>query len=215
MAFPTFALEVAFATDPFAVTPTWADVTAYLQRADTSRGRQFELDQVEAGTLKAVLDNADRRFEPQYASSPYYPNVEPVRKIRLSATIGGTPYYLFTGFVERWPVDWSQNASTVEVTATDGFEALNSFQLVASYPQELAGARINRVLDDVGWPAADRAIDAGQSLLAAVTFAEEDEQGALGHIQDATLSDGPTASFFIDGRGYAVFHDRHKRLKAP
>jgi hypothetical protein len=78
-------LQVGFAsnpTDPIAST-VWTDISAYLLDADWENGgRDYELDQAVAGTYRAKLRNDDRRFEPEYASSPYFPNVLPLKRLR-------------------------------------------------------------------------------------------------------------------------------------
>src|SRR5215213_3092239 len=107
MSFPTITVEIAFATAPLAVTPTWTDVTAYVKSIpQIRRGRQNALTGIEAGTAVVVLDNRTRRFDPTYASGAYYPNVLPGRKIRISAVYNSTTYYLFTGFIDTWPPEW-------------------------------------------------------------------------------------------------------------
>jgi hypothetical protein len=85
--------------------------------------------------------------------------------------------------------------------------------LVLSRGAEQSGARIGAVLDAVGWPAADRSLDAGQSVIGACNFVATDEQTALQHILD--VADTERGIFFCDGQGRAVFHDRHRRLKSP
>lgn len=360
---PKTKLEIAFATDPFA-TPTWTDVSDYLIEYHVKRGRQHELGRTEAGTLVCLLDNQDRRFEPDYSGSPYSPNVLPMRKVRLrvgenlvtnpsietdtsgwtsgfiyvnpstltrvsteakvgswslkvdtdgvqafdgaehtalpitsgqayvasawvkgpsgkqlqlgfgnqngssagttlftcngswqrvsvswtaNATgnvgdlfvrqvapdaftfyidgaqiVAGTEtqpyvdktYDVFTGFVERWPVSWElPNYSEVPITAVDGFEFLAQADIDGSFSQQLSGARIGAVLDQIGWAAGDRSIDAGQSQIQAQTFELGAAQGALAHLQDA--ADTELGILFMSGDGKVVFHDRHKRLKSP
>jgi hypothetical protein len=206
--------EVAFATDPFA-TPTYVDLSDRLLRARIRRGRQHELDVVEAGSADVQLDNQDRALEPEYAGSAYYPNVVPLRRARLSVTHNAATYRRFTGFVERWPPAWElPNYAEMPLTLVDGFEALTQATLpAASYPAEGAGARIGRVLDAVGWPAGDRSLDAGQSQVQAKTIAAGDELDALTHIKE--VADSELGIFFIDGQGRAVFHERHRRLKSP
>jgi hypothetical protein len=63
----------------------WYTVSERLRgnwKADLA-GRQYELDQVEAGTLTFTLDNLDGVFDPDNTASPFYPNVLPYRRCRL------------------------------------------------------------------------------------------------------------------------------------
>lgn len=134
MASPTALCEIAFASNP-ADTPVWTDVTAYLMEFRTTRGRQAELNRIEAGTAEVVLNNIDRRFDPSNASSPYAPNVLPVRRIRLSATYNAVTYRVFSGYIETWPPDYPGPLdSNVRISATDGFKVLNLKALPGNYP---------------------------------------------------------------------------------
>lgn len=208
--FPEFVIEIAFATDP-AATPTWVNVTDYVRGFSTRRGRSHELSRVEAGTAIVRLSNRDRRFDPSYAAGPYYPNVIPMRRIRIKAVDGATTYYVFSGYIERWPQTWKGTEDAeVTITAVDGFEPLRQLAVTTSYSSEVSSARISNVLNDAGWSATDRAISIGQSSVQASTLTET---SALQHIMDVVEAE--QGSFFIDGAGNAVFHDRHTRLKTP
>lgn len=85
---PIFAIDVqtpAFGTftgsksqDP----PVWTDVSDRLREPyNIRRGRQTELDVIEAGTHTVALDNRDGKLTPMNTISPYYPNVVPERRI--------------------------------------------------------------------------------------------------------------------------------------
>jgi hypothetical protein len=66
---------------------SWTDLTPYVRETITiRRGRDMEMGKPEPGRASIVLDNKDRRFEPDYASGPYYPNIRPRRKMRIKAT---------------------------------------------------------------------------------------------------------------------------------
>jgi hypothetical protein len=89
----TITVEVAFATQPLAPTPTWTDITPYvIGREGITRtwGRTDEFSDVQPSTLTLTLNNTDGRFTRGLSSSPYYPNVRNGRRIRVSATRGGT-----------------------------------------------------------------------------------------------------------------------------
>ena len=133
--FPLLLVEVAFASSPTAASQTWTDVTDYVRALSIRRGRDHELQRAEAGTLSVVLDNRDRRFDPTYTSGAYYPNVLPMRQIRVRAYWNGTVYDLFRGFVEQWPQAWPENGkdAVVEVTAFDALGALQLAKTIQSY----------------------------------------------------------------------------------
>ena len=210
---PTITCEIAFTTDP-AATPVWTDVSAYVLSFQTRRGRNMELDRMTAGTASVELNNHDRRFEPGRAASPYYPNVLPMRRLRLRATWNTVTYDLFHGFVEQWPQTYEGwgNDGRVQVTAVDAFEILTNavFASVGARTTERSDLRVAYVLDQIGWPAADRSLSVGQSTIQAYDF---DSYNALQHLQE--VGETENGVVFVDGTGRVVFHDRHRRFKSP
>jgi hypothetical protein len=61
---PNVTVEVAFDGGPFSDTYSWTDVSDYVKGFQVKRGRNAELDRIEAGTLSLSLDNSDGRFTP-------------------------------------------------------------------------------------------------------------------------------------------------------
>jgi hypothetical protein len=167
------------------------------------RGRQQELGRYEAGTLALMLDNRDRRFDPTHAAGPYYPNVRPMKKVRVSASFGATSR-VFTGFIEAWPQQWAiKNDAVAAVQAVDGFKVLALTEVTADYVAEKSGTRVGNVLDDVGWLAADRDIEDGTSTLLASSLENE---AALTHLQQVELAEN--GRLFIAKDGALRFVDR-------
>lgn len=125
------------------------------------------------------------------------------------------PVALLSGYMQDLPRRRLSNSwAEVEVFVVDGFEPLAHAPLVGSRSAELTGARIGWALDQAGHPAADRAIDAGQTTVPAATFAAEDNQKALTHIQDVAV-DAEIGLFYMRGDGFAIFKDRASLLKPP
>jgi hypothetical protein len=149
---PTVTVEAAFRTDPDVTNPVWEDISAYAMGLSITSGRQYELDTIQASTLTLKLKNDDRRFDPTYTRSPYYPYVLPMRKIRVSVTYAAVTYYLFTGYVERWPLQWDAPAwGSVTLTAVDGMAALENAVVTGTFAQALTGQRISDVLTAAAW----------------------------------------------------------------
>lgn len=122
---PTVTVEWSPTTDPLA-TPSWVAVTGW-RSVQTDRGRQNELDEIQAGTASIVLDNRTRRFDPLYAAGPNYGNVLPMKRFRIRAAYSATTYDEFQGFVESWDQSYTNpNDGTVEVRLVDFFEVLNA-----------------------------------------------------------------------------------------
>jgi hypothetical protein len=132
MAYPVVTVEVAFTTTPF-VTPAWTDVSDYVLSGSITRGRTSELDRARAGQATLVFTNEDRRFDPTHAASPYYPNVLPMRRLRVRATYNTVTYDLFSGYIDRWEQQYQHpgNATAV-VSATDAFKVFAAKDLPSS-----------------------------------------------------------------------------------
>ncbi len=61
---PKVTVEVAFDGGPFSPSYSWTDISDYVKGFAVRRGRNNELDRIEAGTLSLSLDNSDGRFTP-------------------------------------------------------------------------------------------------------------------------------------------------------
>jgi hypothetical protein len=137
----------------------------------TSRGRNRDLERTNAGQLSVSLRNQDRFFDPR-GGSVFASFVEPRNPVRVQAD--GTA--VFTGLIDDWAFTYSPGGDSVA-----SFFASDAFALFArnlndgsAAPEELTGARLNRVLDQVrvNWPALQRDIDAGNSTLEAGPVAD-------------------------------------------
>lgn len=156
-------VEVAFADDPLATTPTYTDVSAYVREVPSIfRGTTSEDAGVAPGRAVIVLDNRDRRFDPDYSSSSYAPNVLPMRRIRVSVEKGAFSAGQFTGFVTSWQNDWTVDGDGISVVSCiDGSWWLANETLVpyAYYDAVLSAS------PDYYWPDPTEADVVGDELL--------------------------------------------------
>jgi hypothetical protein len=74
------------------------DLTDQTRRISIRRGRNINRDIYEAGTCVVRIYDPNGDFNPQSVTSPYFGELTPLRKLRISATVGGTTYYLFSGY---------------------------------------------------------------------------------------------------------------------
>ena len=130
-------LEIAFGSDPDSASPVWTDCSAWLRDGVTiTRGRTDEQQSVSPGRCTLSLDNSDGRFTPARAGSPYYPNVTPRRRMRLSLP---GPVYVFDGHIDGWPVSWptgGQAFSVAALTATDLLQSMGAGRTLGSVIHE-------------------------------------------------------------------------------
>lgn len=180
----------------------------------TRHGKQKDLGSSDAGTMTVRLKNKDRQFDPTHAG-PYNTagnQLLPLRQIRLQVERSAVTYPLFRGFVQSWPQETAgptMGWSTVE--CVDGFLVLSHCDVGEgdTWPEELSGARIGRILDEAGWPASLRDIDTGRAYIGEMNIPLGSGVTALAAILE--VADAELGSFFIDGQGRACFHDRHRR----
>jgi hypothetical protein len=132
---PKVTATLEFSRDPLSDTsPTYIDITTYLIEADWHSGKAKDLDEPQAGGATFVLKNIGRRFEPEYVAGPYYPDVDLLRRFRL--TVDGIPsgVYYATDYELRYPANTTY--SEVVVTCVDGFELLSLDNLEALDPPD-------------------------------------------------------------------------------
>lgn len=179
------------------------DVTDYVIRINSNRGRNRELDRYNAGQLEVLFDNTTRVFDPEYVNSPYYGQIIPHREIRIKSN--GTA--VFYGVIDDWNLNYNPNGdNTATALASDGFTLLATQNLSAhtAIPQ-LPGQRINEVLSrsEVNWPLANRNIDDGQVTLQGDVV--DEGTNALSYMQIVEQTE--SGSLFIAKDGYITFQD--------
>lgn len=187
----------------------WTDISADVLSLEIARGRQDELSSFNAGWCRLLLRNDDGAYSPENTASAYYPNIRPMKRVRVSVTDNGlfTTDYLFYGWIESWrPVDTIGTMAKLEVRATDLFLRLKRVKLNDTWPAELSGTRVGRVLDKVAWPNALRSIDAGIDTVTAETVTDD----ALTHLEAIRRTED--GQMWGSGDGTFAFRDRHARF---
>lgn len=80
-------VEVAFSADPNTTSPAFVDLTSRVftpAGIEITRGRSEASGEVQTGSCSLVLDNTDGALSPELSSSPYYPNVKPQNRLRVT-----------------------------------------------------------------------------------------------------------------------------------
>lgn len=165
----------------------------------------------DAGTAVVLLDNRDAALDPTNLAGPYVAagitQVQPMRPWRIRAGA----YDLWRGFAESWDLEYpaSGKDATVTLRGTDATKVLANFdgaEQGAAGAGEDTGARIERILDNAGWAAADRQIETGLTDVQATTLA----QPAWAEI--LLTADTEAGEVYVDGAGKVVFRNRHAVL---
>jgi hypothetical protein len=118
-----YRLEWLPGVPPGTTAGTWVDITSSLQGGSVSRGRQYELDQFQAGEMRLTLTAEDRTWDPEFVAGAYFGQIIPMAQIRLVVAWAGTDYDVFYGYVTDWgqTVPESDTVFRTEITARDGF----------------------------------------------------------------------------------------------
>lgn len=218
-------MELGFAVDPFTLNDSLLgvldqnfldgtfqgiDVSEYCRDVSISRGRSDQLANFNAGTAQFRLLNNDRRFDPINDASPYYDiskgrsGVTPRRKV--SVFLDGEAVYV--GRITDIDINYDFNLSEVVISTSDDFVLLANTTTGDTFtpPQELSGARLERILDllSVGYPLASRNISTGVATLGDYEIGAN--TNALTYLQKIT--DAEQGYLFISKDGLLTFTDR-------
>jgi hypothetical protein len=203
----TIAVEIGFSDYPLVASPAWTDISGDVRSFTISRGRGSELDEYRAGLLTVILDNNLGRYDPTSVSALYYPNLLPMRQVRVRASYNFQTYTIFRGFVEAWPMQVRGfTDETVTIKAVDGIKILNMQKDSSAQSAENSGARVSNLLDRAGWPAGLRTIGTGVTSVPSLT---PDCATILSLIKQ--VKDSEAGQFYIQGDGSAVFRNRTYR----
>lgn len=184
------------------------DLTDSTRRISIRRGRNVARDIYESGSCVVRIYDPLGNFNPQNTSSPYYGQLEPLRKLRISATVGGTNYYLFSGYTTSYAYSYDQaeNMAYVDISANDAFRLFNLANVVTITGQvagQDTGTRIDKILDTVSFPTTMRQIDTGNTL----TIADPATlRTSLSALQNCEFSE--QGAFYVLANGDVIFRNR-------
>ena len=186
------------------------DISNRVNRIETNRGRTALSDQFQTGSLSLTIVDQNGDFNPQNVSGPYYNLLTPMKKVQISATYSGVTYPIFQGFitsyVTRYPDESSADLATTTIEAVDAFRLAQLAQIstvTGATAGDLAGTRINQILDQIEWPSTMRDVDAGLTTMQADPGTN---RTALQALSTVTLSE--YGALYVDGSGSFVFQDR-------
>lgn len=151
----------------------FVDVTSYFQNYQLVRGKSRELDRYQAGQASVSFENNLRTFDPNYTDSPYYGQVVPKRKVRIS---NGTAIEFF-GVIEDWNISYDAGGQSIATLQSfDDFSYLSGLEFAGTtFPAAETSARIDAILDSIEWPATRRDLAFTGAELAETTYAAGDD----------------------------------------
>lgn len=189
------------------------DLTPDVRQISIRRGRNIMRDTYEAGTCTVRVIDPLSYFNPQNTSSPYYGLLSPLRKLRVSGTVGGVGYFLFSGYTTEYLYTYPQGQETgyVDIVCSDAFRLMQQATVTtvasATAGQD-TGTRIGKILDQVSFPTNMRTIDTGNTTCIADPATA---RTALDAVKNAEFSE--QGSFYFNQEGTAVFLSRTNTIK--
>jgi hypothetical protein len=189
------------------------DLTPDVRSISIKRGRNIVRDTYEAGTATVRVMDPNSYFNPQNAASPYFGFLTPLRKLRISATKDGVGYFLFSGYTVDYKYYYPQGQETayVDLICTDAFRLMQQAGITtvasATAGQD-TGTRINKILDQVQWPASMRTIDTGNTLTVADPATSRTSLDALKNCEFSEQG-----AFYLNPEGTAIFLNRTNVIK--
>jgi hypothetical protein len=184
----------------------FTSIGAKVRSASWGRGRNSFFDGFSAGSATVVFDNTDRRLDPVNTSSPLYGELYPGRQFSLFLTQATSTATVFSGYVDTWEYNYTlEGDATVTVQVIDAFSYLQNVIISSiSAPEESSGARVRRVLANIGWPVSRQAVDNGYSTFAAETIAGVSVLEYLSKVAQSEFG-----QFYIDRLGTLTFKARN------
>ena len=139
---------------------TWTSATTTdIIQIDIRRGRTRQSERDQSGISVIVFNNTSGYYDPDNtsASSPWVVSGVSILRdglqMRIMATIGGTSYALYYGFLEETKVDQGE-APASTMTFVDGIAYIADAQapaLATAQFAETAATRVGRMLTYAGW----------------------------------------------------------------
>jgi len=202
-------LEIAFGCGPndTVAEEDWTNVSADLaddrgrdQSIAPMRGRSYDLDRIDAGSMLCTLTNLDGKLTPGNTSGY---NAKARHPIRYSVN-GQVTWRGFTGgFSPSYP---GVKGAIVQTQALDAMSLLNRRKIPAgtTFSQESIGDRFASVLQTaLGYSPSMCDLDAG--LITCTATDDMGGQNPLSHLQDLALAEG--GRFFVSRAGIWTFRD--------
>lgn len=230
----SLTLEVGFDSNPLDETQTWTDISQYLRAFTTRRGRSNELGEFVAGTMSFAVSNTDNRFNPSqttyyYDSVNARTNIQPLKRVRMSATYNATTYRIFEGFLQSVPVQFISAGvdSIVTFTCVDAFKIFQASQLDGvgwrlgstgfseiglstrigyEDTQELSSVRVSRILDAIGYPSNRRDVLTGTKDV----ISQSVNTNVLSALRECETAEN--GQFFVAKDGNITFRNRNYKL---
>lgn len=186
------------------------DISSQVLKVSINRGYNLLQDQFQAGTAKVRILDTDGTWNPQNTSSSLYGKLVPLRKMRIA----GNGVYLFSGYTIAYNYSYpkDQEVGFLDIDLADAFRLFNMANVTTvtgATAGQLTGTRINKILDQVSWPASMRSIDAGQSTCQVDPGIARTSLNALKNVEFSEQG-----AWYVGTTGNAIFKQRSSIIQA-
>lgn len=192
------------------------EITSLVERVAIRRGRNRITSKFEPGSADITLYDQNGDWNPANPNGAYYPNLVPLRQVIIQATYASNTYYLFAGFIQSYDTAFwqgNEDVSRVTLRCVDAFRLLAG-SLVTTVTGGTAGqdsgTRVNKILDQVGFPLSLRNIDTGNSTLQADPGTQRNTLDALQQVENSEFG-----GIFLDAQGKVNFKNRTAMINTP
>jgi hypothetical protein len=179
------------------------DITADVRAVEITRGKSsLTYDHFDAGTCSLEIADFNSTFLPDEPLSPYYPNVKPLRQVRVTATWADETFTLYRGFVDRWDIRWEpkREYADVNVSVTDATKLLANFDTeYQGVDGDYSWERVRDMLLDKSWPADFSDIDT-DGFFAVLVQDTADRRQLLPNLQEYEITEQGALFVAKDGR---------------
>ena len=155
--------------------------TAHLRKCTVNRGRRAPLGPVAPGSCQLVLQNRDRQYSPENASSPFVNNLKPRRAVTIVAKSTTKHEPLFVGRVDDIKIEVkADDVSEATIECLD--DLAFAFRESGPVYTRMTGATegnvenvktaqaVDRLLTDLDWPTGDREYSGGTAALTGMSL---------------------------------------------
>jgi hypothetical protein len=179
------------------------DISAFIQSIDYRRGKDgsSSLTRRSSSLSFAIkLFNTDGRFNSFLTTGPYYGNLLPGRKVKITSTYDGVTTTQLVGFIESIePEESLFDLDTCTITGIGPIGYIQNKNVTVPIQQNVdTGVIVGALLDAISWPAGDRVIDTGATLVP--MFYIPDERNILSVIEELEVSEGGCLYETKDGK---------------
>ena len=192
------------------------EITSLVERVAIRRGRNRITSKFEPGTADVVLYDQNGDWNPANPAGAYYPNLVPLKQIIIFASYGGGDYFLFSGFIQSYDTGFwqgNEDVSRVTLRCVDGFRLLAGALITTvtgGTAGQDSGTRVNKILDQIGFPLSLRNIDTGDSTLQADPGTQRNTLDALQQVENSEFG-----GIFLDAQGRVNFKNRTAMISTP